>query len=278
MGKNNRNTLCWCGSGKKYKKCHLYRDKQPKVTRDELEDHAKKQSSKKVCSVSKLFANECMQKIVNAHSISKSGSLKEISENGHVMGTKPNLQSLIKTNGKLTLEKVGINRASTFTGFCSMHDKKLFAPLEDEKITLTNQQLFLLAYRGMCREIFHKELNTNTASMMKEADRGSDKLMQLMLQLSASQFEFGVDLALRDLKELKRSMDSILINADYSKISHCIFEFDKTPRVLVSAMIAPEMDFHGNKLQPLGNPNHIYNYIFFNCISYGGFNSEVQSL
>ncbi|TXR53968.1 SEC-C metal-binding domain-containing protein [Reinekea thalattae] len=104
MGSNDRNKPCWCGSGKKYKKCHLIREEQDSLTRRELEDYAKNQKSKKVCSVNNLYPDDCSKKIINAHTISKSGSLKEISENGHVMGAKPSLSGLIKSNGKLELE------------------------------------------------------------------------------------------------------------------------------------------------------------------------------
>ncbi|EHV5557676.1 SEC-C domain-containing protein [Vibrio parahaemolyticus] len=270
MGSNNRNKPCWCGSGKKYKKCHLIREELNPLTRGDLEGYAKKQSSKKICSVHNLFSDDCSRKIINAHTISKSGSLKEISENGHVMGAKPSLSGLIKSNGKLGLEKVGINKASTFTGFCSVHDKEIFSPLEDEPIILDDKQLFLLAYRGMCRELYHKEQNKGTAEIMREADRGQDVIMQLYLQRQANSFGQGVDLALRDLRYLKGQMDSIFTHSDYSKIKHCVFELSEVPKILVSAMVIPEMDFHGNALQKLGLQDEIYNYIFFNCISYEG--------
>ncbi|MCE8021281.1 SEC-C domain-containing protein [Halomonas sp. MCCC 1A11036] len=268
MGSNNRNKPCWCGSGKKYKKCHLNREQQEPLTRGDLEAYSKNQKSKKICSVENLYPDECSGKIINAHTISKSGSLKEISENGHVMGTKPSLAGLIKSDGKLALEKVGINKASTFTGFCSAHDKNIFSPLEDEKITLSDKQLFLLAYRGFCRELFHKEQNKETANLMKESDRGQDQMLQAMLQGYAGAYDSGVDLALRDLGFIKKEMDSILVSEDYSKINHCVFELDATPKILVSAMITPEMDFQGNELQRLGLQNEVYEYVIFNCISY----------
>ncbi len=202
MGSNNRNKPCWCGSGKKYKICHLNRENQASLTRGDLEGHAKKQSYNKLCSVSNLFQDECSKKIINAHTISKSSSLKEIAENGHVMGAKPTLTSLIKSGGKLTLSKIGIKKASTFTGFCSVHDKEIFSPLEDEPIVLSDQQLFFLAYRGMCRESYQKGLNVETASLMKEADRGQDISIQKSIQNNANLFGQGVDLALRDLRFL----------------------------------------------------------------------------
>ena len=209
MGSNNRNKPCWCGSGMKYKKCHLMREQQNPLTRADLEAHSQHIKSRKTCSVKNIFPGECSKNIINAHTISKSGSLKEISENGHVMGTKPSLSSLIKSEGKLTLEKVGINKASTFTGFCSVHDKNIFSPLEDQEINLSDKQLFLLAYRGFCRELFWKDQNKETASLMRQSDRGLDPMAQAMIQSIAGNFDGGVDLAIRDLELIKKAMDQI---------------------------------------------------------------------
>ncbi len=270
MGINNRNKPCWCGSGEKFKKCHLNREYENPITRGELENHSIEWKSKKNCSVKNLFPEECTTKIINAHTISKSSSLKELSEEGHIMGAKPSLSGLHKTNGRLVLERVGINKASTFTGFCSTHDKTLFSPLEDEPITLSDKQLFLLAYRGFCRELFHKEQNKATASLMKKSDRGQNPILQRYIQENASLFDSGVELALRDLGDIKKQMDSILINKNYSDMKHCVFELSEVPKILVSAMITPEMDFHGNELQKLGLQEEAYEYIFFNCISYDG--------
>lgn len=270
MGENNRNLPCWCGSGKKYKKCHLNRENEERIKRSDLEKHNKNLSLKRECCVKNLFGNECTTTIVKAHSISKSGSLKEISVNSHIMGTKPHINTIIKNDGKIFLEEVGINKASTFTGFCSKHDKELFAEIEDKEITLSDKQLFLLAYRGMCREIFLKEQNKETEEFLRNADRGKDIFTQQAVQTTASSYGFGVDLALRDMKHLKQEMDSILCSSDFSKVNHCVIEFDSVPSVQVSAMIAPELDFDDNALQDLGDPDIALNYLIFNCISYKG--------
>ena len=263
-----RNDPCWCGSGKKFKKCHLERDKSPMINRANLEAYAKKQSSKKSCCVPDSLRNECEKKIISAHTISKRGSLEKISEHGHVMGTKPSFGELEKNNGRLGLHKVGINNASTFSGFCSKHDREIFSPLENKPIDLSDEQLFLLAYRGMCREIFNKENNKNLAKFMREADAGQDQLIQFSIQNYANNYEEGVNLALRDLNKLKQSMDNILTLSSFHEMKHCIFEFSEPPKVLVSAMIIPEVDFCGNRLQQLGNTDIEYSYIIFNCISY----------
>lgn len=263
-----RNDPCWCRSGKKYKKCHLDRDKQSPIDREELEGHSKHREKK--CCAFELQDGLCSGSIINAHTISKSGSLKSISESGHVMGTNPSLAQLIKNNGKLTLNKVGINKASTFTGFCSYHDKELFSPLEDSPITLSDEQLFLLAYRSISRELYAKQENTRTAKLLRESDRGQKIADQVSIQNRANDYGFGVDLALQELRSIKAKMDGMLISKKFSNMNHCVIELSSLPKVLVSASTQPEFDFNGNRLQDFGDPHRMMSHIIFNCISYDG--------
>ncbi|AZC86677.1 putative cytoplasmic protein [Pseudomonas chlororaphis subsp. piscium] len=261
-----RNDPCWCRSGKKYKKCHLDRDKQLPIDRAEIERHGKQREKK--CSASELQDGLCSGSIIHAHTISKSGSLKTISESGHVMGTKPSLAQLIRNNGKLTLSKVGINQASTFTGFCSYHDKELFSPLEDFPITLSDEQLFLLAYRSLSRELYAKQETTKTAEFIRQSDRGQNIADQVSIQNSANAYGFGINLALQELHSIKAQMDDMLINKNFSSMNHCVIELASLPKVLVSASTQPEFDFSGNRLQNFGNPHQMMSHIIFNCISY----------
>ncbi len=260
--KLGRNDLCWCGSGLKFKKCHLERAQETPLSRGEIENFRRKNNSKKTCSVSGLFNDKCDKKIVNAHTISKSGSLKQISDDGHVMGAKPSLDALIKNEGKLTITKVGVGQASAFTGFCANHDKSVFSPIENKEITHTNEQLFLLAYRGMCREKYTKETQAGTTELLKQADRGQAIGFQIYVQQMALAQSFGLDLGLRDLRKLKTRMDEILLSKNFDQLCHCVLHLKSTPKILVSSMVAPDIDFHGRKIQELGDPQHNYEYIF----------------
>nr|MCC4820625.1 hypothetical protein [Vibrio lentus] len=101
-------------------------------------------------------------------------------------------------------------------------------------------------------------------------DRGKGIETQIHMQKHASLFDSGVDLALRDLRYLKSKLDPVLTGDNFSAINHCVIEFKSVPKLLVSSMIAPEMDFHGNRLQTLGIQDQVFEYIFFNCIAYDG--------
>jgi len=85
--KTSRNDLCWCGSKRKYKKCHLNRDKQVPVGKGKIQKTLNSFEQQKCCSVPKELRAECTRRIIKAHSVSKSSSLKEIAIDGHVLTT-----------------------------------------------------------------------------------------------------------------------------------------------------------------------------------------------
>lgn len=261
-----RNDPCWCGSEKKYKKCHLDREKQPPLERQHFELQTKKYT--RMCCAKTLNDGLCDNKIIRAHTISKSGSLKRIAENSHVMGVKTSLSELISTVGKMEVKRVGINEASTFTGFCSYHDKELFAPLEDQKITLSAEQLFLLAYRTTSRELYAKNEQLLNIEFMKESDRGQPPRIQFMIQKTAKLQEAGVKLALSELNSVKAEMDRILLNRNFEDMNHFVIELTDVPDMLVSGSTQPEFDFSGVKLQSLGLQGGELSHLIYNAVSY----------
>ena len=85
--KTGRNDPCWCDSKIKYKKCHLDRDQQESVDKERINKTLSSFNQQKYCSVPNELRDKCTNKIIKAHSVSKSSSLKEISVNGHVLTT-----------------------------------------------------------------------------------------------------------------------------------------------------------------------------------------------
>ncbi|RMP71524.1 SEC-C motif protein [Pseudomonas syringae pv. atrofaciens] len=266
MGLYGRNDPCWCGSGLKYKRCHIDRAQQPKLERQDFEEQTKKRS--KICSAVSLGDGLCTKKIVQAHTISKSSSLKQISNQGHVIGIKASISELVSTNGVMELKSVGINEASTFTGFCSYHDKHIFAPLEDESIVLSDEQLFLLAYRPISRELYAKNENILTAEFLKSTDRGTPVEMQQIIQMVANGHGLGASIAVGELENIKAEMDSILLRRDFSDMNHFVIELSDIPNILVSGSTQPEFDFSGARLQRFGRHQDPMSHLIYNAISY----------
>jgi hypothetical protein len=269
--KTGRNEKCWCGSGKKFKHCHYGRENQCPVSLGEAIGHSKKNASRKCCYVPDDLKNECSQKIINAHTISKSCSLKEIAdESNHVLGLKISLPNIIKNQGKLIPERIGINQASTFKGFCSTHDKSLFACIEDRAFIGDDEQCLALMYRSVAKELYAKEGGINTSEFIKNGDKGKSRIEQSIIQSVAAAYQKGINAAIKELSELKSKLDDQLLKKSSGYFSHLIIEATSPMPVAVSSIVSPITDFDGNLIQNLGDLNVVAEQLVFNSFSSDG--------
>ena len=149
--KLGRNERCWCGSGKKYKHCHLDREKQAPLNPWDSSREYRKAFKVQTCLAPETWRDDCSRQISRAHTVPKSGSLRRIARDGHVYAFVPSFENLMKNDGVVVPELIGLNRASTFTGFCSRHDDAIFRPVEKRIFSCRQEQCFLLGYRAFCQ-------------------------------------------------------------------------------------------------------------------------------
>lgn len=88
------------------------------------------------------------QSILRSHTIPMSASLRAIAEEGHLVTPR------FGRNG-LSVARIGVKDASTFPGFCRLHEAQ-FAEFESQKKMTTADHFYLQAFRTICREIFAK--------------------------------------------------------------------------------------------------------------------------
>ncbi|WAT83535.1 YecA family protein [Delftia acidovorans] len=263
--KTGRNDPCWCKSGLKYKKCHLGREDQDPLPLGKISDLHGKAFNRKYCSAPQAWHNECAKKISKAHTVPKSLSLKAISRNGMVYGfTSTSIIDISKNKGKLLPKEIGINNASTFTGFCSTHDDGIFAPLEKVEFAASQEQCFLLAYRAVMREIYLKKSMANPSLPMQMLDKGRSVEVQKAIQFFSQLQGVGIDVATKDGKKHAERFEKVLIGRDYSEVRAFLVNFDEPPPVMCSGSFAPEYDFNGNKLQDLANLEIVPNIVSVN--------------
>jgi hypothetical protein len=210
---------------------------------------------------------QCSGKIINAHTISKSANLKKLAVNGHVYGFRVSMQSIEQNNGRLVPELIGVNRASTFTGFCAHHDKQIFEEIEDQTISFTASQCFKLAYRTVGREAYLKVGQQGLEPVLRSSDHGASLPVQRAIQDFASAFMTGVNIGSNDSTYHKGLFDGVLLSEDYSSVRRCVLEFAKMPSVMCSGAIFPEFDFQGKTVQTLGPNNPVLAAISFNVVA-----------
>ena len=202
--KLGRNDPCWCGSGRKFKHCHLNREDQPPLQHWDASKKFKRAFSVKTCLAPDTWLKHCCGRVSRAHTVPKSGSLKRIARKGHVYSYDvSSLKNLQKHDGALVPELLGINRASTFTGFCSRHDNQIFEPLEKRTFCGTPEQCFLLGYRARAREIYTKRAAAAFSDVLQDADKGKTLPAQMAFQTVIQPYEIGLAAALKDSDHYK---------------------------------------------------------------------------
>jgi hypothetical protein len=266
--KIGRNDPCWCGSGLKYKNCHLTRDRQEPLKSWETDRAISRAFNTKECLVPESMKADCSKTFIKAHTVPKL-SLKQIARDGHVYSFIPSLGNLNRDGGRLRPRLLGINEASTFTGFCSYHDNAIFSKIERQPFTASQEQCFLLAYRATMREIHTKKALASLSDLMHQADRGKPLQQQRVIQFINAAANTGISAALHDNDYYKSMYDKTLLSGDFSSVRAFILELSSPPPIMCSGGILPEQDFEGNQLQDIADLKvtpHLFNVTSF----YGG--------
>lgn len=214
-----------------------------------------KRYSVEMCLAENLTRIECEGKIINSHTVPKSSSLKKIERNGHVYSfDKKDLLALNESKGKILPQLNGINKASTFKGFCGKHDRALFAPIEISDFIGSPEQCFLLFYRAYAKEVYNKKINYNDRETNYKILESNEKILfqtKILLKSYLDDHFTGMRIAIDDISRLKPLMDEILENQEYAKVKALIIEFDETLPFMVSGAVYPEQGFDGKIIQDL---------------------------
>ena len=250
-----RNDKCWCGSNRKFKRCHLNRETEPRPGMQDILERFVKVYQKGKCSHSYAGPESCKGAIIKAHTIQRNGGLTVIASNGHVY-------SLLQTRklfdqNKYDLEtgpnKVGIGEASTFAGFCARHDNEVFAPIEKQSFEGTLEQIGLLGYRSICHELFLKECSVEVANILRDLDRGRPYPDQVMHQRMVSWWESGVLKSIEEIQELKSFYESLIFGPSLNNMGYYVVFFDRPPEIMCTGALQATHDFAGNQIAALGH-------------------------
>ena len=251
-GKLGRNQPCWCGSGRKYKYCHLRRADEPRLPPRAIMSKTHKAGAYRTCFHPNATPNTC-GKLISAHTLQRARVLRQIaSTDGHVLTFYPFEP---KPGGGILLHRRGLNQASTFDAFCDKHDSAAFSRLETREFIGTKEQIFLTAYRATCWELYQKTRAVRSRPALRDLlDRGagedSQRSVQELLTAQAEGFQKGQE----DLQEGKREMDRALLAADYTRFVAYEFRLEGTVPLASAGAITPNQTLLGEQLQTLHAP------------------------
>ncbi len=249
MKGRDRNAPCWCGSGKKFKKCHLGRDDQPKGNPWAAVDANRQAFSKKKCCARDVGLSSCEGGVIKAHTVSRGPNLAKIAKDGHVLHYAASIPDMNNNGGKLSVKKIGIKDASVFYGFCRKHDRELFSCIENEVFTGRPDQCLAVAYRTMSRELYGKDAGAHLRETLREADKGLKPFEQFMFQKMLDEINAGNEAARRELKVTRDALTTALVDARPDTLSSVVFEFAAPLPFMFAGAWSPFTDFHGGELQ-----------------------------
>jgi len=179
----------------------------------------------------------CKGKPIKAHSIQNSRVFDLLSSDGHLIGLKMKTNKSHRLN--ISFDKVGRNRASTFEGFCSKHDKDLFEDIDDFEFDINNKkQLFLLAYRSVVKELhasMSKAIKIQTGYLNKK-EKGLIKKNGISEE---GLFATQCIIEAFEVYQYKNQLDSALLNDNYQILTHRILEIETTePKLACSQLFS----------------------------------------
>ena len=264
-GRAGRNAPCWCGSGLKYKYCHLNRNSEEPLPPGQLLAETRQYFTRKKMCLHPDAPALC-GKIVQAHTLQRSGIIRSVAaSDNHVLSFHP-LQ--LGTDDSPEIHRVGSRQASTFLGFCEHHDGILFAEIEQQPFIGSRRQVLLIGYRALCHELYQKLAATDAEPMLRDhLDRGAPPAHQALIQDMLNAMSAGRRLGLAELFSLKRFYDGALDGNDPGLMHHVILWFRGAPCLASTGAVHVDFDLNGVRLQNLGTAPSPAHSLTFGVVS-----------
>jgi hypothetical protein len=248
--KIGRNDPCWCGSQRKYKHCHNGSTDPHAATKAELFKEHRRSFRRPMCLVPKVHAPQCVRQIVSAHTVPRV-YLTQIARAQHVYQIRFDAFAPQPLGVPFAPKLVGINEASTITGFCSSHDNALFAPLEKVSFSATSEQCFLLMYRAVTRELYQKLAALDSINARKRVFRERRIQLSGETQQMSAGYEAGTRKGLSEMRNQRNMLDRILLSRKFDLVRSYVVKLSEAPDAMCAGAHYPECVFEGDFL-----PNH----------------------
>lgn len=266
MKGRDRNAQCWCGSGKKYKKCHRDREGQEKENPWDAVTANRTAFQQKKCYARDVGFGPCDGRIIKAHTVSRGPNLTKIARDGKVVRYSASIPDMNKNGGKLTASEIGIRDASVFHGFCARHDRDLFSCIENESFTGRPDQCLTVAYRTLSRELYGKDAASHLRETLRGADKGKSSFDQFLLQSTLNEQDKGNEAARKEIKSTHDKLTQAIIDGSDDVLRSHVLEFDGTLPFMLAGAWSPFTDFFGKELQD-GYANELLEQVFFSSFA-----------
>ena len=254
-----RNDNCWCNSGKLTHYCH----RMTQIEYGKFISAHKNRYKEKKCYAPAALRHEC-DRIIKAHTISKSRGLTQIASDGHVLSGLIGMDRLIKNNYERYFVPVGIKQSSVFNGFCAKHDKELFSCFENKKFIGTKEQCTALVYRSISREIYILENNIEKSySEIPNNYYTNTPNKSIILDAILDSHQKS----LKIIVKIKNSIEKEILIKKYNDLEHFIIETDIASKIALSSCVLLDHDFNGKPIERNSSLSKRSNFLAINTLS-----------
>jgi hypothetical protein len=292
------NEPCPCGSGKIYKEC-CFIGTDKKVPTEQVDYYVSEMLHRSMLRTC-LHPNtgECKGIIKEAHALQNRRILSKLSVNGHVWLLNTHKKPLLipienkETDTVFMFDKVGVNKATTYSCFCDYHDNVAFAdiekPLGDLDVN-NDKQKYLYAYKAFIFE-YYKDMVSRRLFQNQAKDFPSSlkKIQTVPYYRMLTQKAIEMDL-------YRNYFDKGLLNSDYSGLETIVLEIPSEINFAIFSCIALDFDLFGKKIintdqkidfmrklfitaYPAGNRSFIlFSFLKADKDSYGSVGRQLQS-
>jgi len=236
------NAPCHCGSPKKYKHCHMRLEALSKVSWGEL---SAIYGDWPVLPCMHHEAKPECERSIKAHSVSRTAALEPISSEGHVYTYFPFLGF---DKEEAVPRRVGLNKASVFSGMCLKHDTAAFATAD---VNATSGLGFAQGvYRSLLYEKYKKLCGLKRlprALQMMQQGCGYPKQLELARRTSIQRA--GLESGCRIIARLAdRAVSAMASGADLPGFS---IRVPSPPLLAMASTFSPEFNLLGKRMQSL---------------------------
>ncbi|CAH1203837.1 hypothetical protein PAECIP111893_02086 [Paenibacillus plantiphilus] len=170
----------------------------------------------------------CEMEAINSHSISEMSSLETLNEQGEDRNLLAPKSRMAYPNKSMLIEDCGIPHASTFKGFCKLHDE-MFARLDQSGIK-SEKDLFRQVFRSLSYHVFREKVidvirpkfmekiekeKLEDEKLHGEWDSQIAKLIDFGCSNAAEQINKRIEILDKQRLEVKRFLD-IMVDTHYT--------------------------------------------------------------
>jgi hypothetical protein len=184
-----------------------------------------KSKANAIKKITQCFYPGCTNKAINSHILQKNGIISSIAEDGHVYEMEI---SKYKETEHL-FEKIGVNKAFSFSCFCQHHDTELFKSIENGNIDFLNyRNCLLFTLRTIYNEKFRKLVNIGMLNQLISKSSTLFDINHLRKNIE------GSELGIKDIEKMEKLIWGDLNNGtesfifkirEISKLDVCLAAF-----------------------------------------------------